>query len=128
MDAGEGHSVNESQVFANALKLATPAERAAYLDGACAGNPQLRADVEALLRAQASDPDFLDQPPGSLGETADAPAAGSAIRTREPNAADQPGVVLAGRYKLLERIGEGGWARSGWRSRPSRCGDWSRSS
>ena len=37
--------MNESQVFTNALKLATAAERAAYLDEACAGNPQLRAEA-----------------------------------------------------------------------------------
>jgi hypothetical protein len=37
--------VSESQIFADALKTATPAERAAFLDGACAGNPQLRADL-----------------------------------------------------------------------------------
>ena len=57
--------MNESQVFANALKLATPEERAAYLDEACGGDPKLRADVEALLRAHAGDPDFLERPAAS---------------------------------------------------------------
>jgi tetratricopeptide (TPR) repeat protein len=101
--------VNESQVFTDALKFASPAERAAYLDRACAGNQQLRAGVEALLRARASDPDFLEQPPGPVTDTADVQAAaGSAAMTREPVATDQPGIVLSGRYKLLEQIGEGG--------------------
>jgi len=27
--------------------------------------------------------------------------------------------VRIGHYKLLEKLGEGAWARSGWRSRPS---------
>ena len=40
--------MNESQIFANALKLATPEERSAYLDEACAGDPRLRTDLEAL--------------------------------------------------------------------------------
>lgn len=101
--------MNESRIFADALKLASPAERADYLDRACAGDPRLRADVEALLRAQASDPDFLEQPPLSLADTADVlGAAGASTSTYEPAASVEPGIVLAGRYKLLEQIGEGG--------------------
>src|SRR5579885_2925819 len=100
MDRGRRKPVNESQVFAQVLKRATPAERAAYLDEVCAGNPQLRAGVEALLQAHASDPGFLEQPADWLGATVDEVPA-------EPRP-EQPGVVLAGRYKLLEQIGEGG--------------------
>jgi hypothetical protein len=37
------------EVFFAALEKATPAERAAYLDQACAGNPALRAQVEKML-------------------------------------------------------------------------------
>ncbi len=92
--------MNESEIFTNAVRFATPAERAAYLDGACAGNPQLRADVEALLQAHAQDPGFLERPAATVEE---APAV-------EPEAAgaERPGAVLEGRYKLLEAIGEGG--------------------
>jgi eukaryotic-like serine/threonine-protein kinase len=97
--------VNESQIFTNALKLGTAAERAAYLDAACAGEPGLRAAVEELLRAQANDPDFLERPAAVLTATAADPAAAA---TAEIVRTDRPGVVLAGRYKLLEEIGEGG--------------------
>jgi WD40 repeat protein/serine/threonine protein kinase/tetratricopeptide (TPR) repeat protein len=96
--------VNESQIFTNALNVADPAERAAYLNAACAGAPELRTAVEALLRAQASDPGFLEQPAASLADTADGPAA---TATAAPPA-ERPGLVLAGRYKLLEEVGEGG--------------------
>ena len=65
----------ESQVFTHALRLASPAERAAYLDAACAGQADLRAAVDALLHAHAEDPGFLEQPAGSLWETVDEPAA-----------------------------------------------------
>ena len=37
-------------VFAAAVALASAAERAAYLDQACAGDAALRGQVEALLR------------------------------------------------------------------------------
>jgi eukaryotic-like serine/threonine-protein kinase len=99
--------VNESEVFTNALMFATPAEQAAYVDEACRGDLRLRAAVEALLRARASDPDFLEQPAGSLIGTTGAAVADRATATA-PLTASEPGAVLAGRYKLLEMIGEGG--------------------
>ena len=84
-------------VFAAAVALATAAERAAYLEQACAGDPNLRGRVEALLRAHERAGHLLDRPaPRSLEST------GAFV------AHEQPGVVIAGRYKLLEEIGEGG--------------------
>jgi WD40 repeat protein len=102
--------VNESQVFANALKLPNPVERAAYLDEACAGNSQLRADLEALLRAATIDPAFLEQPVGALlGTVEEASAASSpGAPPMKPAGTERSGELLAGRYKLLEQIGEGG--------------------
>jgi len=100
--------VNESEVFTNALMLATPAEQAAYLEEACRGDARLRAAVEALLRARASDPDFLEQPAGSLIGTTGAAVADRATTTAPLTASELSGAVLAGRYKLLEIIGEGG--------------------
>jgi eukaryotic-like serine/threonine-protein kinase len=100
--------VNESEIFTNALKLTTPAERAAYLQGACAGNPPLRAALEALLHAHASDPGFLEQPAMPLRATADsAPPNVPANETTAAAPTEQPGIVI-GPYKLLQEIGEGG--------------------
>ncbi|HZU36037.1 MAG TPA: protein kinase, partial [Gemmataceae bacterium] len=93
--------MDESQVFTHAVKLATPAEQARYLDQACAGNPELRAGVEALLRAHAGHPNFLEQPASLPEETV-------ARGVTAQSSAGLPGLVLAGRYKLLEVIGEGG--------------------
>ena len=100
--------MNESQLFAHALRLTSPTERAAYLDAACAGNHELRAALEALLRAHATDPGFLEQPATPIGETEDLTPSVSDVVPPTSEVAEAPGVVLAGRYKLLEAIGEGG--------------------
>src|SRR5262249_14549085 len=76
-------------LFTAAVALASPAERAAFLDRECAGDAALRDRVEALL---------LDRPGKSTaGLTAD-----------HVPSSEQPGTIVAGRYKLLQQIGEGG--------------------
>src|SRR5262245_33978281 len=83
-----------------------PGDRAAFLDSACSGDAGLRARIEAMLAAQSHLGGFLDQ---SQPETAaDLPPTGPP----EPPV-EVPGAVLAGRYQLLQRIGEGGMVRSG---------------
>jgi tetratricopeptide (TPR) repeat protein len=91
-------------VFSAALDCGSAADRAAYLDRACAGDPALRERVEALLRAHSRGGDFLGPAAGPAKTTGfELGAAGPA-----PDAAPGSGAVIAGRYKLLERIGEGG--------------------
>jgi serine/threonine protein kinase/WD40 repeat protein len=81
-------------LFAVALGKPT-AERAAFLDQACAGNVALRQRVEALLKAhaEASGEAFLAGPCEGV-TTAEAPPEGPGTRV--------------GWYKLLQQIGEGG--------------------
>ncbi|MEZ0263476.1 MAG: tetratricopeptide repeat protein [Phycisphaerae bacterium] len=92
-------------LFLAASDLAAPAERAAFLDRECGGEADLRARVEALLAAGAAPP--VAPAPGPAGDaTLDTGAAGG--RPTVAPVSDAPGLVLAGKYKLLERIGEGG--------------------
>ena len=56
--------LQEETIFGHALELGSDAERAAYLDCACGANRTLRAEVEALLRADARAGDLLDLPEG----------------------------------------------------------------
>src|SRR5581483_6635295 len=71
--------------------------RAALLDRECAGDAELRQRVEALLQAHEEPASFLRQPiPGGPEYT------GAHVSNEEP------GMIIAGRYKLLEEIGEGG--------------------
>jgi WD40 repeat protein/serine/threonine protein kinase len=89
------HSPLEAIFFA-ALEKGSPQERAAFLDDACAGNPELRRRLEKMLAAQSEAGSFLDRPAGALVATPDEPIA------------EGPGTVI-GPYKLLEQIGEGGF-------------------
>jgi serine/threonine protein kinase len=84
------------QIFLEAVERRSPAERVAYLDHACEGDPELRARVEGLLRAHEEAGTFLDGPLFDPRPTAD-----------HPRAAEEPGTQI-GPYKLLEPIGEGG--------------------
>jgi tetratricopeptide (TPR) repeat protein len=84
-------------IFGKALELSSAADRAAYLDQACEGDPALRAEVEGLLRALDAAGPFLNRPAGD---------ARAEVTTDQPG--ETPGTVIAGRYKLLEQLGEGG--------------------
>src|SRR4051794_36831008 len=84
------------EIFLNAADVASPAERTAYLDSACADDVVLRRDVEELLLHCEGLGSFLQS-----GEF-------NASAARDITAlAEGPGTVL-GSYKLLEQIGEGG--------------------
>src|SRR5262249_22204390 len=100
---------NARDIFLDALERA-PADRGAYLDEACAEDAALRQRVEALLRAH-------DEPGAFLSEArseSDSGATGAfAAGDREGTETYRPpaeaaGAVIAGRYKLLQQIGEGG--------------------
>lgn len=82
-------------VFAEAVSLPA-AERGFFLDGRCA-DPALRAEVEALLRADANAAGFMDEKGGGL--------AGEAM--------------MLGPYTLVEEIGRGGFSTV-WRARQER--------
>ncbi|HUY35213.1 MAG TPA: protein kinase [Pirellulales bacterium] len=86
----------EEALFAAVLEKPTPAERAAYLEGACGGDHALRRRIEALLAAHDACGGVLDSPP-----SAPAPTAAYRPLTEGPGA-------LIGPYKLLQQIGEGG--------------------
>ena len=58
------HSPLEAIFFA-ALEKGSPQERAAYLDEACASDPDLRRRVEKMLAAQAQARSFWNNRPAA---------------------------------------------------------------
>jgi WD40 repeat protein/serine/threonine protein kinase len=87
---------NEESIFAAAIQKGTPAERAAYIERACEGDPELLEGVRALLKAHEEADSFFEPLARELPATA-----------RLPEISEGPGTVI-GPYKLLQKIGEGG--------------------
>src|SRR6185503_281066 len=88
--------MNAEEILLAAVEKRTPAERAAYLDGACGSDAVLRAQVEGLLKSHEQAGSFLEQPLFDAAPTID----------QRPNS-QMAGTVI-GPYKLLQQIGEGG--------------------
>src|SRR5262249_10964907 len=95
-------------ILAEAVEIASSAERQAFVDKACAGNEQLRRQVERLIANHLQAGSFLESPAGLPS-----PLGGEGHRVRGLATLDEPirevpGTVI-GPYKLLEQIGEGGF-------------------
>jgi len=57
--------LNVRTVFARAQEFDAPGDRQAYLDEVCSGNPELRREVESLLRTLNPTSDFRARPSGA---------------------------------------------------------------
>ncbi len=91
-----GEVASEREIFIDALAR-DPGDRGAFLADVCAGNEALRRRVEDLLASHEQATGFLEVP---------------AVQQMIPGdysspIAEAPGSIV-GRYKLLEKIGEGG--------------------
>ena len=91
-----------------------PAEREAFLAAACAGDPDLRVRVDQLLAAEGDLGQFLepeakpDPDPENLATPEKTVLAPAGFVPQPVSSAETVGMVIAEKYKLLERIGEGG--------------------
>jgi eukaryotic-like serine/threonine-protein kinase len=120
-------------IFAEAAEIASPEDRAAYLDRACGGDAGLRRKVDDLLRASEADGRYLKESPaldfsdgtvfdvrcGCHDDDPDRTATKASRTVRldsfaatgpqraAPPFLEETGVTI-GPYKLLKKIGEGG--------------------
>jgi serine/threonine protein kinase len=91
-------AIDEAAVFNAVRKIDARDQREAYLRDACGDNQEAYERVATLLRSYEAEPEFLESPPVGPGPRIDS-----------LSISEGPGSVI-GRYKLLERIGEGGFA------------------
>ncbi len=83
---------NEETILEQALSFASVEDRIAYLQGVCKGDSQVRAQVESLIAAHLAAGNFLSGTGGLPSPSISEAGQGTHI----------------GRYKLLQKIGEGG--------------------
>lgn len=89
--------MNEQGLFLDALEITSPEEREQFLRRACGDDSALRSRIETLLEEHFADDSLL----GRLAVERDA-MVGLGVELSEG-----PGTIV-GRYKLLQKIGEGG--------------------
>jgi serine/threonine protein kinase len=92
------------EIFEEARALTSPAERRALLDLACAGNPLLRTKLESLLAAERDAEDFFAE----CTKAMNLPLLSPPVAAETMQGEESIGTRI-GRYKLLQKIGEGGW-------------------
>ena len=103
----------EESLFSAALEIPQPAEREAFLNRACADNPALLDRVKRLLVADLQSERVFAGCISSTGQLPD----DQPSQPAQPESDEIPGAELSdeerrhariARYKLLQRLGEGG--------------------
>ncbi len=93
--------MSERSIFLNALDREGPADRAAYLDAACAGRPELRQRIERMLQSHREGGTFLEVPaPEQLAK------ADQGLTFLAP-AGEAGGLGGLDHYEVLEVVGRG---------------------
>src|SRR6185369_4682632 len=92
--------MTEREIFFEALEIGSPEARATYLEKACGRDVMLRRKVDELLKEHFSNDSLLAGP--ALQEERPTPTG------LLPPPEEAPAQKL-GRYKLLEKLGEGGF-------------------
>lgn len=90
MDRQQWESVD--RIFEAALERA-PEDRPTFLDIACAGDDELRAEVDSLIAAHDREDGFLEPP--------------RTVPSADRSGSASPGEAL-GRYRIIRRLGRGG--------------------
>src|SRR6266850_3587142 len=92
----------EVEIFSAALRLASPTERAAYIERSCAGDESLRKRIEALLDAVGVEGVHESGTQSSGRRRSDGPTTSGPEGTVVMPAIEKPGDRI-GRYKILQQ-------------------------
>lgn len=95
--------MKDLEIFKNAPEGANEDELNAYLDKECQGDSALRERVDELFKAaRVVDSEFLNEAPAGITTAFDE------VTTSDSAVYESPGSII-GHYKLLEKLGEGGF-------------------
>jgi serine/threonine protein kinase/Flp pilus assembly protein TadD len=99
------------ELFVAALELDEAQARQHFLDRACGSDAELRQRLDVLLRAHDDPASVLNRPlaevaPGEPGTTGTGGLTPPTVE--DPSPSEVVGALLAGRYQLLQPLGEGG--------------------
>lgn len=97
--------LDDERIFHTARGIPDAEIRADYLEQVCVGDQALRERVEALLAVHEKEQSFLKTAQSEPDPTID-----------QKPLTEAPGQEI-GRYKLLQKIGEGGLAWFSWQSK-----------
>jgi eukaryotic-like serine/threonine-protein kinase len=100
------HLERTEALFEAVRRLSSRAERAGYLAAACGDDPVVRRQVEGMIENEAAAEDYF-RAIESLGDSVREQAVETHAEDVEPPG-EAPGAMV-GRYRLIERIGEGGF-------------------
>jgi serine/threonine protein kinase/tetratricopeptide (TPR) repeat protein len=102
--------MTEETLFAAALEMKDPAERAAFLDQACGGDAALRARLEVLLRSHEllGDSPKQTDTPAETGDHTPNPSEAVTVHESESRPPTERTNNLIGPYRLEEKLGAGG--------------------
>ena len=107
-----GHPTSVESIFSAALQKGSAEERAAFLNHACAGNDDLRLQVERLLYAVPKVGSFLERPLAARKmNPASTPDDARAAATLPPRPISEGPGTRIGPYKLLAANRRGGHGR-----------------
>ena len=93
------------EIFSKALEFDSLHEREAFVARTCGDRPRLLAEIRGLLRAQSQldqETHFLETPVGRLADVFE-------NQPSDPHAEEAPPDAQIGPYRLIERLGEGGF-------------------
>jgi Protein kinase domain/Domain of unknown function (DUF4384) len=91
--------VRIQEIYNSALRL-PPAERSAFVDRECHGDPALANEVNELLKAHESSGDFLESPLFEMGLKAILDSEDELI-----------GTIVGDRYRVIQMLAEGGMGK-----------------
>ncbi len=89
---------NIKTIFREVIEL-SPDERKAFLDEKCKDDPELRKEIESLIESDLNGEDFLETPPITSIEL-----------MKDDNSPDTFIGMEIGKYRVEEKIGDGGMA------------------